>query len=93
MCYDGAIMMARTQITLEPETHKRARKRASELGVSLAEYLRTLVARDLGNPAKKPDVTCIFDLGRSSGRSNIAKDKDRMIAAAFQADFERSRRR
>lgn len=86
-------MMARTQITLEPETHKRARKRAAELGVSLAEYLRTLVKKDLGNPANKPDVTCIFDLGRSSGRSNIAKDKDRMIAAAFQADFERSRRR
>lgn len=91
--YDGAIMMARTQITLEPETHKRARQRAGELGVSLAEYLRTLVKRDLGNPPKKADVSCIFDLGRSSGRSNIARNKDRMIAAAFEAEFERSRRR
>lgn len=86
-------MMARTQITLEPETHKRARQRASDLGVSLAEYLRRLVKRDLGNQEKpKGDVTCIFDLG-SSGKSNIAKDKDRMIAEAFEADFERSRRR
>jgi len=92
MWYDVAIMMARTQITLEPEIHRRARQRASELGVSLAEYFRRLVRRDLGTQARKADVTCIFDLG-SSGGSNIAKHKDRMIAEAFAADFERSRRR
>ncbi|MGB9492709.1 MAG: hypothetical protein WCA92_19770 [Terriglobales bacterium] len=86
-------MMARTQITLEPETHRLARQRASDLGVSLAEYLRALVKRDLGTPKKKADVSCIFDLGRSKGVSNIAKHKDRMIAEAIQADFERSRRR
>jgi len=87
-------MMARTQITLEPETHRRARQRASELGVSLAEYLRRLVKTDLGRQdEKKVDVSCIFDLGRSSGRSNIAKDKDCMVAEAFEADFKRSRRR
>ncbi len=84
--------MARTQITLEPETHKRARQRASELGVSLAEYFRQLVRRDLGVPQRKADVRRIFNLG-SSGGSNIAKDKDRIIAEAFAADFERSRRR
>ncbi len=92
MCYDGAIMMARTQITLEPETHRRARQRASELGVSLAEYFRQLVRRDLGGQQRKADVSRIFNLG-SSGGSNIAKNKDRMIADAFAADFERSRRR
>ena len=86
-------MMARTQITLEPETHKRARQRASELGVSLAEYLRGLVKKDLGSPQKRADVSCIFDLGRSAGVSNIAKDKDQMIGEAIEADFERSRRR
>lgn len=86
-------MMARTQITLEPETHRRARRRASDLGVSLAEYFRRLVKRDLGGrEERKADVSCIFDLGRSSG-SNIAKNKDRMIAEAFQADLERGRRR
>ena len=85
-------MMARTQITLEPETHRRARQRASDLGVSLAEYLRRLVKRDLGSQEKKGDVTCVFDLG-SAGGSNIAKHKDKMIAEAFQADFERSKRR
>ena len=87
-------MMARTQITLDPEAHKRARKRASDLGVSLAEYLRRLVQKDLGTDQKnKVDVSCIFDLGRSSKPSDIAKDKDRMIGEAIWADFERSRSR
>jgi hypothetical protein len=85
-------MMARTQITLEPETHKRARQRASELGVSLAEYLRRLVKRDLGTPEKKIDVSCIFNLG-DGGKSDIANQKDQMIAEAFEADLHRSRRR
>ena len=86
-------MMARTQITLEPEIHRRARQRASDLGVSLAEYFRRLVKRDLIGPGeKKADVSCIFNLGRSSG-SNIAKDKDRMIAEALQADLERGKLR
>lgn len=86
-------MMARTQITLEPEVHRRARQRASDLGVSLAEYLRRLVQKDLGTHQKKADVSCIFDLGRSADVSNIAKDKDRMIAEAIEADFERGRQR
>ena len=38
--------MARTQITLEPEIQRRARQRAGDLGVSFAEYVRRLVARD-----------------------------------------------
>ena len=67
-------MMSRTQITLETETHRRARRRASDLGVSLSEYLRRLVTRDLAAPVVvNADVTSIFDLG-SSGGSDIAKD-------------------
>ena len=86
-------MMARTQITLEREIHKRARQRASELGVSLAEYFRRLVQKDLGTPHKKADVTSIFNLGDGGRDSNIADNKDEMIADAFWADFEKSRRR
>jgi hypothetical protein len=52
-CYDGAIMMARAQITLEPEFHRRARRRATDLGVSFAEYVRTLVVRDLSHSEHK----------------------------------------
>jgi hypothetical protein len=61
-CYDGDIMMARTQITLEPESQRRVRQRAS-------------------------------DLGASSG-SDMARDKDSMIGAAFAAErSQRAKRR
>ena len=60
--------------------------------MSLAEYMRRLVARDLAGPEAKADVTCIFDLG-SSGGSDIARDKDAMIGDAFQLARRKSRRR
>ena len=75
-------MMVRTQITLESELQRKARRRASDLGVSLAEYVRRLVARDLARPEQKVDVSSIFDLGSSDG-TDIAANKDAMIAEAF----------
>jgi len=84
--------MARTQITLETETHRRARQRASELGISFAEYLRRLVRKDLGTSDKKADITCIFNLGDGGADSDIANRKDEMIADAIWADMERGRR-
>lgn len=84
-------MMSRTQVTLEPETQRQAQKRARELGVSFAEYIRRLVARDLDRPKAKPDVSRIFNLG-SSGGSNIRKHKDQMIGEAVDAMHRRSRR-
>ncbi len=77
-------MMSRTQITLEAELQRRARQRASDLGVSLAEYVRQLVTRDLGAPAPKVSAAMVFDLG-SSGGSDIARNKDAMLAEAFGA--------
>ena len=84
-------MMARTQITLEAETQRRARRRASELGVSMAEYVRRLVARDLARPEASADPAAVFDLGRSE-RSNIAAEKDAMIGEAFGGARRRARR-
>jgi hypothetical protein len=75
-------MMSRTQITLENELQRRAHRRASEMGVSFAEYVRRLVARDLVRPEPKVDLSCVFDLGDSGG-SDIAVEKDSMIADAF----------
>jgi len=83
-------MMSRTQITLESETQQRARQRASDLGVSLAEYVRRLVARDLARPEPAADIERIFDLG-SSGGSDIGRYKDAMIAEAVRST--RGRRR
>src|SRR6516165_3820578 len=92
MWYDGAIMMAKTQITLETEMQRRARQRANELGVSLAEYFRRLVTRDLARPETAAHVDRIFDLG-SSGGSDIASQKDSMIAGAFHSTRRKLRRR
>ena len=85
MCYDGTIMMARAQITLEREVHRRAQKRASDLGVSFAEYVRRLLERDISHPKTVAGVESLFDLG-SSGGSDIAKHKRAMIEEAV--DFE-----
>lgn len=82
-------MMVRTQITIDSELQAQARQRASELGVSLAEYVRRLVAKDLARPEQKADISCIFDLG-SSGGSNIAENKDAMIGEAISALHSRS---
>jgi len=41
-----------------------ARQRANDLGVSLAEYFRRLVARDLARPETAARVDRIFDLGK-----------------------------
>ena len=85
-------MMSRTQITLTPEAQRQARRRASDLGISLAEYVRRLVARDLGSARRVADPAAVFDLG-SSGGADVARDKGRMIAEAFASAHEKSRRR
>lgn len=81
-------MMSRTQITLELEVHRRARQRASDLGISLAEYVRRLMVRDLGAGPATANPALVFDLGRSRG-SNVGRDKDAMIAEAMIAGKRR----
>ena len=84
-------MVSRTQVTLDSEMQRRARRRASELGISLAEYFRRLVSRDLVQPKNaQADVDRIFDLGESGG-SDIRKNKDEMIASAIISSRKRSR--
>jgi len=86
--YDSDIMMSRIQIALDPETHRRVRARATDMGVSFAEYIRRLVARDLGDQGVEGDVSAVFDLGRSDG-SSVATDKDEMIGRAIAAERPR----
>jgi len=66
---------------LEAEQHRRARNRAAELGISLAEYIRRLVDADLGQRRARPDVSSVFDLGKSPD-SDIAVEKDRYLGEA-----------
>jgi hypothetical protein len=85
-------MMARTQISLDPELQRRARRRAAQLGVSFAEYVRRAVERDLGGARAPHDPSVVFDLGASSG-SDVAQDKDRMVGEAVAAARRRRRQR
>jgi hypothetical protein len=77
-------MMTRVQVALSPEDHRRARARAAELGISLAEYVRRLVARDLGETVRAQSPQQLFDLGDSGG-SDMARDKDRYVGEAITA--------
>ena len=58
--------------------------------ITLETELQRL-ARDLARLEASADVSKIFDLG-SSGGSNIAKDKDSMIANAFDSMRKADRR-
>jgi hypothetical protein len=80
-------MMIRTSVTLDPELHRRARKRADQLGVSFVEYVRRLVASDLASARRTANPSILFALGRS-GASDVAANKDRMIGEAFAATRE-----
>ena len=82
-------MMVRTQISLDSEIHALTRERAAKLGISLAEYMRRLVDRDLAESPRSIDRSIVFDLG-TSGTSDIASEKDRMIGeATFAGKFRR----
>jgi hypothetical protein len=78
-------MMSRTQITLSAEKHRLARRRAADLGISLAEYIRRLVDDDLSSAIPpKADISVIFGLGDSGG-SDVANHKDEYVGEAIAA--------
>jgi hypothetical protein len=77
-------MMSRTQVSLSAEELRSAKLRAASRGISLAEYVRRLVAEDLHGTRRVSDPTVLFDLGDSGG-SNVAQDKDSYVAAAIAA--------
>lgn len=76
--------MVRMQITMDRELQKQARQRAVQAGVSFAEYVRTLLRRDLGESPPQATPEAVFDLGDSGG-SDVARDKDVLVAAAVTA--------
>src|SRR4051794_31017900 len=88
-------MNARTQITLDPDTQRRAQAKAAELGISFAEYVRRLLARDLGQPKREVPISMIFDLGASGQPTDVARDKNAMLDESVWEEHVRktSRRR
>lgn len=83
-------MMVRTQVSLDRELHRRARKRAEELGISLAELTRRALASELAPAAdtRTLDISSIFELGDSGG-SDIASEKDRYLTEASWNEYLR----
>jgi hypothetical protein len=77
-------MVVRTQITLDAEAHRRAKRRAGELGISFAEYVRRALDQDLGEPAQRADPSEIFGLF-DSGAADVAREKDRYLDEAARA--------
>jgi hypothetical protein len=86
-------MNARTQITIDPEIQRRAQEKAAELGISFAEYVRRLIATDLGGARRKVDVSVVFDLGGSDKPTDVARDKDRLVGEALWSQYVRKARR
>ena len=78
-------MASRMQITLDPTTQVKVRRRAESIGVPVAEYVRRVIAADLGGDPPRIDVAQLFNLGRSAQPTDIAKDKHAMIAGAIEA--------
>jgi hypothetical protein len=82
-------MMARTQICLDSELQRGAREKANALGISLAEYVRRLIDRDIGTRRLTVSPSNVFDLG-SSGGSNVARNKKAMLGEAVAARDKRA---
>jgi hypothetical protein len=74
-------MNMRSQVKLDPEQQKRAEERAAEKGISLAEYVRQLIADDLGD-ASRTRVSDVFNLVQDGPRTDIARQKHRMLGEA-----------
>ncbi|HUG83770.1 MAG TPA: hypothetical protein VMM13_04350 [Euzebya sp.] len=80
-------MDIRMQVTIEEADHRRARERAASLGISLAEYIRRLVRRDLTDrdPSPTSSLDDLFGIGDSGG-SDVAAQQDEYLGQALSAD-------
>jgi hypothetical protein len=74
---------------MDPDMQRRAQAKAAELGISFAEYVRRLVANDLGEPKPRADISIVFDLVDEGPPTNIARDKDKMIGEAVWQNYLR----
>lgn len=74
----------RTQIALDSEQHARVKQKAASLGITMAEYIRRLVDRDLSDTGPAGDPASIVALGRSGG-SDVAREGKRAVADAVAA--------
>ncbi|HEV2974553.1 MAG TPA: hypothetical protein VGX69_06100 [Solirubrobacteraceae bacterium] len=67
-------------MTLDADAHRRAKRRASEFGISFAEYVRRAIDRDLGDEPRT-DISEIFGIF-DSGVSDVASNVDKYLGEA-----------
>ncbi|CAN5222672.1 hypothetical protein BH20ACT5_BH20ACT5_21360 [soil metagenome] len=76
--------MVRMQVTLASDEHRLVRARAKALGLSVAEYIRRVIAADLAGGKPEPtDVAGLTALGDSGG-SDIASRKREYVETALR---------
>ena len=85
-CRQCYLVIMRTMIVLPDHHHAEAKHRAAHDGISLSEYIRRLVARDLEPDGPVRDPSVIFGLFNSGGASN-AEGKQAMISEAIDKQF------
>ena len=78
----------RIQIALEAEQLAKVKRNAADLGISMAEYIRSLIDRDLAVSQTHADISAVFGLG-SSGGSDIAAEGKSGISEAIETDWTR----
>ena len=76
----------KTMIVLPDRDRAAAKRKAARDGISLSEYIRRLVARDLEPEEPASDPSAIFGLFDSGG-SRIADGKQAMISKAIDHQF------
>jgi hypothetical protein len=80
-------MVVRTQVTLDADAHRRAKRRAAERGISFAEYIRQVVDRDLGEQPRS-DIGAICGLF-DSGVADVSSNVDRYLAESLRREHLR----
>ena len=82
-------MMVRMQISLPEEEHRRVKALAAERGISVAEYVRRLLARGSEPARARVGIESIFGIG-ASGRTDISSNTDEYVGEAVAWEHERS---
>ena len=78
----------RTMITLPDHIHARAKQRAAEFGISLAELGRRLFAREVDGCGPQGNLEDIVGMVTDGEPFSMAEDGERIIAEAVSARFE-----
>ena len=83
-----------TNVLLDPSLRAVAKRRAAERGLSMSAYIRELIrSDDAAARTLRTDITPLIGiLGSEGPQTDIARDKHRMVAEAFNEDFERKQR-